>query len=470
MTGDMPDIVTRFAPSPTGFLHIGGARTALYNWLFARANGGKFLLRIEDTDKKRSTQEAIEAISAGLKWLELDWDDDTISQAARADRHRDVADALLANGSAYKCYSSAEETAELRAKARAAGERFRGDMWRERQGEAPDGAPYSIRVKMPRDGSETINDTVQGKVTVQNDELDDMIILRSDGTPTYMLAVVVDDHDMGVTHIIRGDDHLNNAFRQIPIFKAMGWNIPVFAHIPLIHGPDGKKLSKRHGALGVDAYAEMGFLPAAMRNYLLRLGWSHGDDEIISTEQAIKWFNLENIGKGPARFDFDKLDSLNAHYMRSLNASNLLSFVKSDLEKHIAHTLSTEEEDRLLLALPSLAERAKRLPDVIESAALFCDIRPLALTDKAAKLFTDDTRPVVADVANELESLGTWKSEDIKASIMSLAEARDLKPGKVMQPLRAALTGGMPSGDLAETLEILGQVESIARLRDQAAA
>jgi len=470
MTSHMPDIVTRFAPSPTGFLHIGGARTALYNWLFARANGGKFLLRIEDTDKKRSTQEAIDAIIAGLKWMGLDWDGDAISQAARADRHSEVAEALLAAGHAYKCFASNEETAELRSAARAAGERFRGDMWRDRQDEAPEGAPYSIRVKMPRGGAVTIQDRVQGSVTVQNDELDDMIILRSDGTPTYMLAVVVDDHDMGVTHIVRGDDHLNNAFRQMPIYKAMGWPLPVYAHIPLIHGPDGKKLSKRHGALGVEAYEEMGFLPAAMRNYLLRLGWSHGDDEIISTEQAIEWFNLENIGKGPSRFDFDKIDSLNAHYMRSLNAADLLPFIKSDLEKHINHVLSEQEEARLLKALPSLAERAKRLPDIIESAALYCDIRPLALTDKATKLFTDDTRPVVADVANELEGLTSWKSEDIKASIMSLAEARDLKPGKVMQPLRAALTGGMPSGDLAETLEILGQVESIARLRDQAAA
>ena len=470
MTSDMPDIITRFAPSPTGFLHIGGARTALYNWLFAKANGGKFLLRIEDTDTKRTNQEAVEAILNGLSWLGLDWDGDAVSQAARADRHREVAETLLAEGHAYKCFSSAEETAELRNAAREAGERFRGDMWRDRQEEAPDDTPYSIRVKMLREGSETIDDQVQGEVTVQNGELDDMIILRSDGTPTYMLAVVVDDHDMGVTHIVRGDDHLNNAFRQLPIYKAMNWPVPVYAHIPLIHGADGKKFSKRHGALGVEAYAEMGFLPEAMRNYLLRLGWSHGDDEIISTHQATEWFNLENIGKGPSRFDFDKLDSLNAHYMRALNGAALLPFIKSDLEKHINHTLSTEEEARIVKALPSLAERAKRLPDIVESAPVYCDIRPLALTDKAAKLFTDETRPVVVDVANELEGLGTWKSEEIKASIMSLAQARDLKPGKVMQPLRAALTGGMPSGDLAETLEILGQVESIARLRDQAAA
>lgn len=470
MTSDMPAKVTRFAPSPTGFLHIGGARTALYNWLFARANGGKFLLRIEDTDKKRSTQEAIDAILAGMKWLGLDWDGEAVSQAARADRHREVAEALLASGNAYKCFASSEEIAELRDAARSNGERFRGDIWRDRQDEAPEGQPFAIRIKMPREGSETIEDQVQGSVTVQNAELDDMIILRSDGTPTYMLAVVVDDHDMGVTHIVRGDDHLNNAFRQLPIYNAMGWDIPTYAHIPLIHGPDGKKLSKRHGALGVEAYEEMGFLPEAMRNYLLRLGWSHGDDEIISTEQAIEWFNLENIGKGPSRFDFDKIDSLNAHYMRQLNASALLPYVQSDLENHIEHALSDVEENRLLKALPALAERAKRLPDLIEGASLFCNIRPLAINDKAAKQLSDDIRPVIGDVATELEALTSWNAEEIKSSIMSFAQARDLKPGKVMQPVRAALTGGKQSGDLAETLEILGQEESIARLRDQAAA
>jgi len=470
MTNDMPSIVTRFAPSPTGFLHIGGARTALYNWLFARSAGGKFLLRIEDTDSKRSTQEAIDAILSGMKWMGLDWDGDAISQISRATRHREVAETLLENGHAYKCFCAAEELATLRGEARAAGKPFRGDVWRDRQEEAPAGMPYSIRIKMPREGATTIADKVQGDVTVQNAELDDMILLRSDGTPTYMLAVVVDDHDMGVTHIIRGDDHLNNAFRQYQIYLAMGWDIPVYAHIPLIHGTDGKKLSKRHGALAVDAYQEMGFLPESMRNYLLRLGWSHGDDEIISTQQAIAWFNLENIGKGPSRFDFDKIDSLNNHYLRGLNAAELLLSVQSDLEKHIKHNLSEEEKSRLLRALPSLAERAKRLPDIVESALLFCDVRPLAFTEKAATQFTDDIRLVLAGVANELETLTSWSSEGIKQSIMSLAEARDLKPGKVMQPVRAAVTGGKQSGDLAETLEILGQVESVARLRDQAAA
>ena len=470
MTKDMPVTVTRFAPSPTGFLHIGGARTALYNWLLAKSTGGKFLLRIEDTDVKRSTQEAIDAILAGMRWLGLDWEGETVSQASRAARHAEVARELLASGHAYKCFCTPEELAALRSEARASGKPFRGDVWRDRQDEAPESAPYSIRMKMPRDGATSIEDRVQGRVTVQNSELDDMILLRSDGTPTYMLAVVVDDHDMGITHIVRGDDHLNNSFRQYQVYKALGWEPPVFAHIPLIHGVDGKKLSKRHGALAVDAYKKMGFLPEAMRNYLLRLGWSHGDDEIISTIQAIEWFNLENIGKGPSRFDYDKIDSLNNYYLRTLDATELLQFIQGDLENHIERKLTEEEKQRLLRALPSLAERAKRLPDIVESALLFCNIRPLHLTEKAAQQFTDEIRPVLAGVANELENLVSWKSEDIKHSIMSLAQARDLKPGKVMQPVRAAVTGGKQSGDLAETLEILGQVESIARLRDQAAA
>ncbi len=470
MTKDMPEIVTRFAPSPTGFLHIGGARTALYNWLFARSNGGKFLLRIEDTDIKRSTQEAIDAILAGLKWLGLDWDGEAVSQAARADRHLAVAEQLLAEGKAYKCYATVEELAALREKSRADGKAFLGDIWRDKQSDTPKGVPYSIRIKMPREGAETITDKVQGDVTVQNSELDDMILLRSDGTPTYMLAVVVDDHDMGVTHIVRGDDHLNNAFRQLQIIKAMGWPVPTYAHIPLIHGPDGKKLSKRHGALGVEAYEEMGFLPEAMRNYLLRLGWSHGDDEIISTEQAIEWFNLENIGKGPSRFDFDKIDNLNGHYMRALSGEQLLPYARIALEKDLGRELSEVEEKRLTSALPSLAERAKRLPDILEGASLFCNMRPLNLTDKAINLLSGQNADLMGDIANELEALSTWNHEDIKAAIMSFAEAKDLKPGKVMQPVRAAVTGGKQSGDLAETLEILGQEETVARLRDQAAA
>ena len=466
----MPNVVTRFAPSPTGFLHIGGARTALYNWLFARHHNGKFLLRIEDTDRARSTDAAIDAILAGMEWLGLNHDGDAISQFARASRHREVATTLLENGHAYKCYATAEETAALRAAARENGEAFRGDMWRDRTPDAETASlPYSIRIKMPRDGETTLDDAVQGAVTVQNDSLDDMILLRSDGTPTYMLAVVVDDHDMGVTHVIRGDDHLNNAFRQHQIYVAMGWDIPEYSHIPLIHGPDGKKLSKRHGALGVDAYADMGFLPEAMRNYLLRLGWSHGDDEIIPTNQAIEWFNLENVGKGPSRFDFDKLDSLNAHYLRQMSSTDLLPLVKNDLEKTLNVSLSDDEQEKILRAMAPIAERAKRLPDVIEGASLFCNIRPLTLTEKAASTLQGQGT-VLNEVASELTAVSDWTSEAIKAAIMSFAQARDLKLGKVMQPIRAAATGGIPYGDLVELLEILGQEETVARLQDQANA
>ncbi|WP_417448959.1 glutamate--tRNA ligase [Kordiimonas sp.] len=467
----MPKVVTRFAPSPTGFLHIGGARTALYNWLFARHHGGEFLLRIEDTDRKRSTDEAIDAILAGMRWLELKWDGTEVSQVSRADRHQEVALEMLAQGKAYRCYASTEEIGEARDAARADGRNFRGDLWRDRDpSDAPEGAPYAVRIKMPREGEVTINDAVQGEVTVKNAELDDMIILRSDGTPTYMLAVVVDDHDMGVTHVIRGDDHLNNAFRQYQIYAAMAWDLPVYAHIPLIHGPDGKKLSKRHGALGVEAYEEMGFLPEAMRNYLLRLGWSHGDDEIISTEDAIKWFNLENIGRGPARFDFDKLDSLNGHYIREAEADRLLSIIKSGLENTLSRALDETEVARIRRALPALAERAKRLPELAESASLFCNTRPLEITGNAAKQLTGDVLPVLEKAANELEAVTEWTAPVIKAAIMSFAQAEDLKLGKVMQPIRAAVTGGKQSGDLVETLEILGQDETIGRLRDRVAA
>ncbi len=466
----MPKVITRFAPSPTGFLHIGGARTALYNWLFAKRHGGDFLLRIEDTDRARSTEAAISAISSGMEWLGLNWSGDAVSQFERSSRHREVAESLLEKGAAYKCYATAEETAAVRAKAREDGTAFRGDMWRDKTPDAETAArPYAIRLKMPREGSTTIDDLVQGTVTVENTELDDMILLRSDGTPTYMLAVVVDDHDMDVTHVIRGDDHLNNAFRQYQVLSAMGWDIPAYAHIPLIHGPDGKKLSKRHGALGVDAYAEMGFLPEAMRNYLLRLGWSHGDDEIIPTEQAIEWFNLENIGRGPARFDFDKLDNLNAHYLRKMNSEEILPLVKNELEKSVGQALSDIEQKRILRAMPTVAERAKRLPDIVEGASLFCNIRPLSLTEKAANTLSGQ-EAMIGGVANELAAVTNWTAEMIKAAIMSFAEARDLKLGKVMQPIRAAVTGGAPSGDLVDLLEILGQEEVLGRLSDQAAA
>ncbi|WP_255933671.1 glutamate--tRNA ligase [Kordiimonas sp. SCSIO 12610] len=467
MPTDMPKVVTRFAPSPTGFLHIGGARTALYNWLFAHHHGGDFLLRIEDTDRKRSTAEAIDAIITGMKWLGLNWSGDAVSQFAQAERHREVANALLASGNAYYCYASQEETAEARDNARAEGKPFRGDLWRDRDpSEAPDGVQPVVRVKMPRDGETTIVDAVQGSVTVSNSELDDMVILRSDGTPTYMLSVVVDDHDMGVTHVIRGDDHLNNAFRQYQIYHMMGWDIPTFAHIPLIHGPDGKKLSKRHGALGVDAYEDMGFLPEAMRNYLLRLGWSHGDDEIITTKQAIEWFTLDNVGRAPARFDFDKLDFVNAHYMKECEDSTLFALIKENIEHAIGKPIDDTEQGKVVQAMPSIKERAKRIGDLIEPTSLFCNIRPLEISEKAKKQITEETKPILASLKDQLSDLPSWIGSDIKATIMSFAEAEDLKLGKVMQPVRAAVTGGKQSGDLVETLEILGKDETISRLSD----
>lgn len=467
MPTDMPKVVTRFAPSPTGFLHIGGARTALYNWLFAHHHGGDFLLRIEDTDRKRSTDEAIDAIIAGMKWLGLDWSGEAVSQFAQADRHREVAQALLANGNAYYCYASQEENAEAREKARSEGKQFLGDLWRDRDpAEAPEGVEPVVRVKMPRTGQTTIEDAVQGSVTVSNSELDDMVILRSDGTPTYMLSVVVDDHDMGITHVIRGDDHLNNAFKQYQIYSMMEWDIPVFAHIPLIHGPDGKKLSKRHGALGVDAYEDMGFLPEAMRNYLLRLGWSHGDDEIITTQQAIDWFTLDNVGRAPARFDFDKLDFVNAHYMKDSDEQALYDLVENNLSQSLGRTIDTAEKTKILKAMVSIKDRAKRIDDLIEPASLFCNIRPLEINEKSAKQINEETKPVLASLKTKLEDLPDWEASEIKATIMSFAEAEDLKLGKVMQPVRAAITGGKQYGDLVEALEILGKDEVIARLSD----
>ena len=469
MANNAPKVVTRFAPSPTGFLHIGGARTALYNWLFARHHGGDFLLRIEDTDRKRSTDEAVEAIISGMKWLELDCDGEPISQFARADRHRAVAQELLASGNAYRCYATKEELATLREESRANGTPMRGDIWRDKdEKDAPDDIAPAIRIKMPRKGETVINDMVQGAVTVQNDQLDDMVILRADGTPTYMLSVVVDDYDMGITHVIRGDDHLNNAFRQNQIYYAMGWDLPEFAHIPLIHGGDGKKLSKRHGALGVDAYEEMGFLPEAMRNYLLRLGWSHGDDEIIPTDKAIEWFNLDSVGKGPARFDFDKLDFVNAHYIKNADNNDLFELIRDGLESEIGHALEDDEVKKSVESLSSGKERAKRLGDIIESTSLFCNIRPLSFTDKAKGMVLGDTVIMLGKLAKELSALTVWKQDEIKASIMAFAESEGLKLGKVMQPVRAAVTGGRPSGDLVEILEILEKSETVNRLTDVA--
>ena len=456
--------VTRFAPSPTGFLHIGGARTALFNWLYARHYGGTFLLRIEDTDRKRSTQEAIDAIIEGLEWLGLDWDGEAVFQSQRAERHREVALSLLESGGAYRCYCTAEELEEMRTKAKAEGRPMLYDgRWRDRDpAEAPAGVDPVIRLKAPQDGETVIEDKVQGQVTVSNQQLDDMILLRSDGTPTYMLSVVVDDHDMGVTHVVRGDDHLTNAFRQTQLFNALAWPLPTFAHIPLIHGSDGSKLSKRHGALGIEAYREMGYLPEALRNYLLRLGWSHGDEEIISTAQAIDWFGLEAIGRSPARLDLEKLDSLNAHYLREADAGRLVAL----LEERAGRSFDDAEKDLLRRAMPGLTPRAKTLKDLAEAAAFYIAKRPLEMTDKARKLLDADALARLDALSQDLATLPDWGEDSLDTALRSFAERQDIKLGKVAQPLRVALTGSTASPGIFEVMAVLGRDESLARLQD----
>ncbi|RMB08804.1 glutamate--tRNA ligase [Eilatimonas milleporae] len=468
MPNDMPQVVTRFAPSPTGFLHIGGARTALFNWLYARRHGGTFLLRIEDTDRERSTDVAVAAILAGLKWLGLDWDGEAVSQYERSERHRQVAERLLAEGKAYPCYATPEELQAAREAARAAGQTFRGDLWRDREPPADPDRPHAVRLKMPREGSTIIEDRVQGRVEVSNDTLDDMILLRSDGTPTYMLAVVVDDHDMGVTHVVRGDDHLNNAFRQHQLYNALGWTTPAMAHIPLIHGPDGKKLSKRHGALGVEAYRDMGYLPEAMRNYLLRLGWSRGDAEIISTAEAKEWFDLEGIGRGASRFDFDKLGHLNHHYMQGLSSGDLLHILDPYLVKHLERRPIEAERARVIAALPDLVERAQTLDALAGIATPFCNSRPLVLDDKTAGLLAK-SREALTVAHSALAATDIWSEDAIRDALKAAASSKGLKMGQIMQPVRAAMTGGKPAGDLAGILVILGRDEVLARLSDQLA-
>lgn len=463
-------VVTRFAPSPTGFLHIGGARTALFNWLFARHHGGRFVLRIEDTDRSRSTPEAEAAIHEGLRWLGLDWDGEAVSQFARLERHAAVAQELLAKGEAYRCYCSAEELATMREKARAEGHpRLYDGRWRDRDpADAPEGVAPVIRLKMPREGETVIEDAVQGTVRVANETLDDLILLRSDGTPTYMLAVVVDDHDMDVSHVVRGDDHLTNAFRQAQIFRAMGWPLPVFAHIPLIHGPDGAKLSKRHGALGVEAYRDMGYLPEAMRNYLLRLGWSHGDEEVISTEQAVAWFDLPAIGRSPSRFDFDKLNSLNAHYLKQSSDSELADHASGDLEARLGRPLVAGERARVAKVMTHAKSRARLLTELADAAWWSLAPRPLEMEEKAQKLLDAEARTLLAALLPALESLPDWNLEAAEQAVRAFAEARDLKLGKIAQPLRAALTGRAASPGIFDVLDILGREESLARLRDVA--
>ena len=469
-------VVTRFAPSPTGFLHIGGARTALFNWLYARKHQGKMLLRIEDTDRQRSTKEAIDAILDGLKWLGLDWDGDVIYQFSRAARHREAVEQLLASGRAYRCYASPEELAEMREKARAEGRtRLYDGLWRDRDpSEAPAGTAPTIRLKAPQTGETVIEDQVQGRVVWQNENLDDLVLLRGDGTPTYMLAVVVDDHDMGVTHIIRGDDHLINAARQKQIYDALGWDVPSMSHIPLIHGPDGSKLSKRHGALGVDAYRAMGYLPAALRNYLVRLGWSHGDQEIFSTQEMIEAFDLSGIGRSAARFDFAKLESLNGHYIRHADDQSLVTMFE-DLLNYIPAgpalqaKLNDTTREQLLKAMPSLKERAKTLLELIDGSYFIFADRPLEVDSKAAALLTPDNRQLIGRLRSALETAAPWTPETTEAAVRSFAEQNGLKLGQVAEPLRAALTGRTTSPGIFDVLGVLGREECLSRLGDQAA-
>ena len=465
-------VVTRFAPSPTGFLHIGGARTALFNWLYARHFGGKFLLRIEDTDKARSTNEAIDAILDGMRWLGLDWDGHEYYQSQFWSRHAEIAHRLLERGQAYRCYMTQEELAQQREAAQRERRPFRIESpWRDVT-EAQEAKPFVIRLKAPRDGETVIDDQVQGRVTVQNAEIDDFVLLRSDGSPTYMLAVVVDDHDMGVTHIIRGDDHLTNAARQKQIYDALGWEVPVMAHIPLIHGPDGAKLSKRHGALGVDAYRAMGYLPVALRNYLVRLGWSHGDQEIFSTAEMIETFDLPQIGRSPARFDFAKLESLNGHYIRQSADADLLAAIDA-LLPHIAGgaalaaKLTQERRQQWLAAMPSLKERAKTLLDLIDGAHFLFATRPIALDDKAKALLNADARALLGEAVRELAGVAPWTAQAAEQAVRSFAERKGLKLGAIAQPLRAALTGRVTSPGIFEVLAVLGKDESLGRIADQ---
>jgi len=457
-------VVTRFAPSPTGFLHIGGARTALFNWLFARHHGGKALLRIEDTDRKRSTQEAIDAILDGLDWLGLDYDEPPVYQSERGSRHVEVAEMLLATGHAYKCYATPEELEEMRAAQRAAKQPLRYDgRWRHRDpSEAPLGAPFVVRLKTPEEGETTIEDAVQGLVTVRNAELDDYVLLRADGTPTYMLAVVVDDYDMGVTHVIRGDDHLNNAFRQLPIYRAMGWQEPVYAHVPLIHGNDGAKLSKRHGALGAETYRdEYGILPEALFNYLIRLGWGHGDQEEFTREEAIALFDIDAVNKGASRFDMKKLLNMNGHYIRAADDARLAGLVAAKIGPETDLGLLTE-------AMPVLKTRARDLNELAEGAAFLFKERPLAMTEKAQELLDDEAKVRLASISARLKTENDWTLEGLEANLKTYAEELELGLGKLAQPLRAALTGTTTSPGIFDVLVLLGREEALARIDAQA--
>ena len=461
-------VVTRFAPSPTGYLHIGGARTALFNWLYARAKGGRFLLRIEDTDRARSTPEATEAIFAGLKWLGLDWNEEAISQASRIDRHAEVAHEMLANGKAYKCFSTPEEIDAFRETARAEGRStlFRSP-WRDvPESEHPD-APFVVRVKAPRDGETIIRDEVQGDIRIRNDQLDDMIVLRSDGTPVYMLAVVVDDHDMGVTHVIRGDDHLNNAARQMLVYSAMGWDIPVWAHIPLIHGEDGKKLSKRHGALGIESWQAEGYPAEAMRNYLARLGWSHGDDEFFTTDQAIEWFDLSGIKKSPARLDSKKLLNLSGQHIARMDDAALVAEIGAFRSATGLAPFTEDQYSDLRRAMYCLKDRARTFPELIEKAHFVLAQRVLDLDEKAEKSLDTVSRGILNELTPHLQN-ASWDRDTLEGVVQSVAEANGTKLGKLAGPLRAALAGRSVSPSVFDMMLVLGREETLLRIQDRA--
>ncbi len=461
-------VVTRFAPSPTGFLHIGGARTALFNWLYARGRGGKFLLRIEDTDRERSTPEATAAILQGMAWLGLDHDGDVISQFEGAARHAEVAHQLLSEGKAYKCFSTQDEIAAFREQARAEGKStlFRSP-WRDADPATHPNAPFVIRIKAPQDGSTVIRDQVQGDVTIRNDQLDDMVLLRSDGTPVYMLAVVVDDHDMGVTHVIRGDDHLNNAARQMMIYQAMGWNIPVWAHIPLIHGPDGKKLSKRHGALGAQEYQAMGYPAAGMRNYLARLGWSHGDDEFFTDAQAREWFDLDGIGKSPARFDLKKLENLCGQHIAISDDTALRHEIEGYLAAAALPALTQTQSGDLERAMFCLKDRARTFPELLEKAYFVLTERPIVPDEKAAKALTNVSDGILEELTPQLQNV-SWSRNELEEALNSFAEARELKFGKLAGPLRAILAGRAVTPSVFDMMLVLGRDETLARLSEAA--
>jgi len=469
MADDAPaaPVVTRFAPSPTGYLHIGGARTALFNWLYARHTGGRFLLRIEDTDRARSTPEATEAIHAGLRWLGLDWDGEAVSQFSRLERHAEVARAMLDQGAAYRCYATQEEIEVFRAEARANGRPpLFLSPWRDADpADWPADAPFVVRLRAPRHGETVIEDKVQGRVVFRNETLDDLVLLRSDGVPTYMHAVVVDDHDMGVTHVIRGDDHLTNAARQTLIYRALGWRTPAWAHIPLIHGPDGAKLSKRHGALGVEAYRDMGFLPEAMRNYLARLGWSHGNDEFFTTAQAVEWFDLEHLGRAPARFDFGKLTHLSGQHIRAAGDADLLAAIDDFLASQRRPPVPAARRDALLAAMGGMKERARTLPELLEMGRFLLEDRPIGADPAAEKLLDSASRDMLGRLTSRLQH-ASWAASELEACVRDFANEEGLGLGKVAQPMRAALTGRTVSPSVFQMMEILGRDESLARLAD----